>query len=187
MIARLLVLSSVILFAKSADAITVEDAYRAIPHEQVTYDPNLSSRSERFFLQKLFIISDRALVQRIEGMTAMSKGNKNAFSAYSGKIDSILTDLDSLDEPSIAQGMKAQLKTAIESQRSFFRRWNEALRNGTPFKSPSGERESGIDGDISRASSALHSLYYQLNAAFPEEAPHNKSSFFQHLCALDFI
>src|SRR5262245_36017890 len=104
-------LLAVLLFPAAASALTVEEAYRAVPHRQATYDPTLSTRSadETHFLAALFALSDRALVQRMETMQAFSRGDAAHYDSYERAIREILRELNELKPPPSGAGLTDEL------------------------------------------------------------------------------
>lgn len=172
-----------------SNALTVEEAYNAIPHTRAPYDPGRSTREtvESQFLSELLALSDRALVQRITAMRAMSAGKPGALATYESEVDNIVRDIEALSEPASAKGLGSILVQAIRGQQEFFRSWARASENGQAFAVPRGAATSGVDSTIRASSGRLHQLYGELMRRYANESPENKNSFFQHLCALDFI
>lgn len=158
-------------------SITVEDAYKAIPHKQVTYSASESSvdSADREFLTKLFALSDRALVERIETMRAFHDGEFSRLEQYKIRIRELRSELMLLEESGSTSGMKQLLSDALVSQERFFETWQETRNPNI-----------GADVDVERASAKLRQLYSVLMQRFSNETAHNRDSFYQHLCALDF-
>lgn len=176
-------------FAATSSAITVEEAYNAVPHTRAEYDRSRSTLgpAESEYLARLFQLSDRALVQRITAMRAMSGGKLDALAAYESEIEKIVRDLEALGEPSAARGLGVILIQAIRGQQEFFRGWSHARESGRPFAVPQGVADSGVDPAIRSSSGKLQQLYGELMRRYANESRENKNSFFQHLCALDFV
>lgn len=172
-----------------ANALTVEEAYQAIPHKRIAYDATLSTRTqeEKEYLSQLFTLSDKALVERVETMQALAKGNEARFQIYEEHVSSIERDLRALKEPPSAQGLTVILLNAIENQHHFFLEWAQALRTKSSFSFPGGATGQGVHQNIRAASGALHQLYGELQQRYGSEHAQNRDSFYQHLCALDFI
>src|SRR6266566_775127 len=57
--------------------LTVEEAYQAVPHKRTPYEAQLSTLGppEREFLSRFFVLSDQALVERVETLKALREGN----------------------------------------------------------------------------------------------------------------
>src|SRR2546422_7464575 len=169
--------------------LTVEEAYQAVPHKRTPYEAQLSTLGppEREFLSRFFVLSDQALVERVETLKALREGNRLPYERYEENIARILTGLRLLQEPASARGLVAALSRAIEHQRAFFRKWNTATAVRRPFSFPAGETQTGIDPSIGKASEELRRLYADLLSRYGTEHPHNREAFYQHLCALDFL
>ena len=161
----------------AAYGITVEEAYETIPHKQVTYSSTQSGLlvNEREFLSKLFSLSDRALVARIETLNAFQRKDYSALTQYKSVVEKIKVELLTLNEPVSANGMKLLLVEALSEQEDFFGVW------------ASGKSvDIGTDAHVEKASAKLRQLYSLLMERFKNESAHNRDSFYQHLCALDF-
>ncbi len=173
---------ALLLFVAPASALTVEEAYKAIPHKQTQYEASSSTVPAEVtqYLVKLFALSDRALVERISTMQAFIAKDTARFSHYESSIQKIMNEIDQLPEPAAAQGLGALLKSAVSSQRSYFIEWHASLTGGQPMP-------QGLNPKIAAASGSLQRLYGELMRRFPQESAHNKDAFYQHLCALDFI
>lgn len=181
-------LLALVCFASTSFALTVEEAYQAIPHQRKQYDPSQSPRSgeERAYLAKLFALSDRALVERVETLRALGKGEVSRAGIYRERVGVILREISKLDEPASAKGLGAMLEAALRAQGQFFAEWEQALESSAKFSFPGGQG-TGVHPQIRSASGALHGLYGALTQRYGNESEHNRSAFFQHLCALDFI
>jgi hypothetical protein len=178
-----IILLSLFILANTVNssAISVEDAYKSIPHRQTTYQSEQSSLSvaEREFLEKLFKLSDQALVARIETMKGLKAADKSSYKKYQSVIENIRSELTKLKEPSSATGIVKILDQAIINQGKYFAAWNEDLNSSNTPRS--------FDENVRSASSYLQQLYAELMKRYSTEGAHNKDAFYQHLCALDFI
>src|SRR5438132_13658187 len=65
------------LLAVDAFALTPDEAYAAIPHRRIAFDPAAStlSKPQAEALKRLFALSDQGVVLRVEGMRAVRAGN----------------------------------------------------------------------------------------------------------------
>ena len=176
------VLIFVLYFATSTLALTVDEAYQAIPHKRMEYSAGKSTLSSntKADLEKLFKFSDQALIGRIETMKGLQEKRPQVFTAYQKKTDEILNGLNDLTNPEAIQ-LATLLKAAMTSQREFFSKWHDAVRSNTAFHYP------GEDSSVQQASSHLRQLYSVLMQRYPSEHPDNIDAFYQHLCALDFL
>ena len=166
----------------SALALTVDEAYKSIPHRRMEYSAAKSTLPSNVSreLEKLFKLSDEALVGRIETMKGLQQNHTDVFSAYQTKIEKVISGLDEIKDPELAQ-LTTLLKNAIKSQGEYFSNWHSALVSGQSYHSV------GSDTDVRNASSSLQQLYSMLTQKYPKEHPDNLDSFYQHLCALDFL
>jgi hypothetical protein len=165
MLIRLLLLL-ILIAPVSAQAMTVEEAYAAIPHSRTVFDPQHVSMSEEeaVFLAEFFDLIDAAIVARVG---AIQGGRRDG-------LEDVLPRLRSLNIPPSAAQAHALVVGAVEEQNQFLK---------TVFTG------GNIAGDplVSSASTKLHQAYDALMTAYPGEIQHNKTAFFDYLCALDFI
>jgi hypothetical protein len=186
-------LIAIVLVASSTVSLswgmTIDEAYQSIPHKRMPYSTQESALSlpEREFLSRFFTLSDQALVERVTALAAFRAGDRRRFTTYEANISRILAELRSLQEPMSARGFVTMLSEAIQQQRLFFQKWNTALAEQRPFAFPIGTAISGIDPNVSKASSELRRLYADLMARYGAERAQNREAFYQHLCALDFL
>ncbi|MBM4259754.1 MAG: hypothetical protein FJ147_28140 [Deltaproteobacteria bacterium] len=178
-ILRILLLITIVNVS-AAPAMTIDEAYQAIPHKRTAYDAQRSTLNteEREFLAKLFTLSDQALIERVEALTAWRKGERQQLEHYDAQVSRILATLRALTGPASAHGLVATLSQAIEHQRAFFR---------TALTSLPQEVQLGRDPNVLTASRELRRLYTDLMTRYSGEHAHNRDAFYQHLCALDFL
>ena len=146
---------------------TVDEAYKAIPHNKTRFDPASAGmdESEKAFLDTFFGLSDLAVAERVE--TQMSKAENDNY-------DAILTRLKSLEVPARLKTAHRLVTEAVEEQREYL----ASLKAGGRFDANAPLVESSHE--------KLVQAYNELMQAYPAENPHNKQAFFDHLCALDF-
>lgn len=151
---------------------TVEEAYKAIPHAQTTFDSTQGQMSgdEKAFLDKFFQLVDLAVVERVSAMQGISSGKPVTFN-YAA----IERDLMSLDVPEKIKTAHGLVMQAVAEQRQYLEKWKA-----------SGGAFDINDPLIGSSSAKLVQAYSQLMAAYPSEGAHNRQAFFDHLCALDF-
>ena len=158
----------------SSAAMTVEQAYRAIPHERTVFDVGAATMEaeERTFLERFFDLIDQAIVARVERMQALpSRG------APSDRYDELLQHFGAMPVPVRLRHVHQLVIDAVKEQRASLDEW----------------RRSGATSDIrrhprvQRASQKLHAAYGELMQLFPREGAHNQQAFYDYLCALDFI
>jgi hypothetical protein len=166
----------------AAQAMTVEEAYAAIPHKRTVFDGNASrlSAAQIDSLKRLFASSDRGVVLRVEGLRALRGAEavqlRKAINDYRA-LASAVASLNVSAEIKPAQHLIAQ---AIADHQRFF---EMKLRDSETLA----KRDIAFTADINQASQKLHRAYDVLMKAFPNEAASNKTAFYDYLCALDFL
>ena len=146
---------------------TVEEAYKAIPHNKTRFDPASAKMSadEKAFLDTFFGLSDLAVAERVETQTSKAQNDN---------YDAILTRLKSLDVPAKLKTAHRLVTEAVGEQRDYL----ASLKGGSAFDANAPLVESSHE--------KLVQAYNELMQAYPAENAHNKQAFFDHLCALDF-
>jgi hypothetical protein len=161
--------------------LTVKEAYDWIPHDQTTFDLMKSTlpKEDQEYYQKFFSLIDQAVVIRVFYLRQLRVGKKisDNFELY----ENLLKEFSQL--ASNKYPAWKDVHEAIKEQYTYFKEWNAA---GLDYR-----QKIGIDSDvsplISSSSQKLHNAYGTLMAMHSNEGEHNKKSFFNHLCALDFI
>ncbi len=150
-------------------SMTVDEAYSAIPHGKTRFDSStaVTGEDERKFLDSFFGVIDLAVAERVIWQTG-KKGDADNY-------DAILARLAALDAPERAKKAYTLVTEAIAEQRQYL------------AKISAGERFNAGDALVQSSHRKLFSAYTALMGAYPDESQHNKSAFFDHLCALDFI
>ena len=156
---------------------TVKQAYDAIPHLQVTFNPNLAtsmSKEEAQYLYHFFWLVDLAVIERVQTQKYMS--------GYKGGADNknhteIIRQMQVLLPPDKLKDAHQLVLSAIDDQRQVFDAWRGNPNFGDIRTNPM----------VKGASAKLIKAYNLYMSLYPNESAHNKNSFFQHLCALDFI
>ena len=175
---------------KEADGMSINDAYRAIPHRQTTYQVSSSSISPKDagLLDRLFGIVDRAVVARVETLGWLTSGGRQGLplAHYQRTSDGLLRELRTLNPPERIVPAVNLIATALQEQGSYLGEWNQATDKGQPF--PYVLHKGGNLHPLVRSSSSkLIQAYTHLMQSYPKESSHNRQAFFDHLCALDFI
>jgi len=175
---------------KEADGMSVNDAYRAIPHRQTTYQVSSSSISPKGtgLLDRLFRIVDRAVVARVETLSWLTSGGRQGkpFAHYQRTLNSLLRELEALNPPERIIPAVNLITTALQEQRSYLREWDQAIAKRQPFPYTL-HRGGNLHSLVRSSSNKLLQAYNHLMKSYPKESPHNRQAFFDHLCALDFI
>ncbi len=111
-----------------AEALTTEQAYAMLRHQQPVFSPVISSmpENESAYLAQLFSIIDQAVVQRVGMMTYLAgKGQSpEPFDDY----HAILFQLSVLRPPKKLLAVHQLTVQAIEEQRDLMREWKKEPR-----------------------------------------------------------
>ena len=161
-----------------SQSMSVAQAYRAIPHNQVTYRSSKSvlNREEAEYLEQAFSLVDLAVVERMALLRTM-QGNANR-PLRLDNYDQILKRFLTLAVPPGLEYFHDQVVASIVEEKDYYQDLpdqpsNTAVNLGHPL----------IQGPHRR----LVASYQFLVAQFPQESRSNQQAFYEHLCALDFI
>ena len=170
------------LLAADAFALTPDEAYAAIPHRRIAFDPAAStlSKPQAEALKRLFALSDQGVVLRVEGMRAVRAGNGAGAARVLAQYDTLLVSLRALPVAPEIAGVRNLVAEAVDDQRRFL-----AGKRAETYGFAS--RELASAPDVRQASEKLKRAYDMLLKAFPNEQRRNKDAFFDHLCALDYL
>ncbi|TAL38779.1 MAG: hypothetical protein EPN97_03490 [Alphaproteobacteria bacterium] len=152
-------------------AMTVDEAYKAIPHNKTRFDASAAGmvQEEKAFLDTFFELSDLAVAERVGTQISLSSGKPTA-----ANYDVILRRLQSLNVPPKLAEAHRLVTEAVKEQREYL----DALKGGGAFDANAPLVESSHQ--------KLVQAYNELMRLYPSENTHNKQAFFDHLCALDF-
>jgi hypothetical protein len=168
--------------AQVPTAAEVANAYAAIPHRRTPFEASSSTAAahQKANLARLFAYTDRGVVLRIQGMKAHgakdAAGLKRAMAGYEGLISDLGREQFSA-EVAPAQAL------IVEALRLQQRHLQSRPEGGLAFVGA----QLSTAPDVKDASGKLIKAYGILMRAFPGEPQRNKTSFFDHLCALDFL
>lgn len=169
----------------AAKAMSVDEAYRAIPHNRTNFDPSTAGMSavEHTYLDRVFELINQAIVLRVE--TGQRLGNDtqwpDAYPRYLRSITSIREQLRQLNTPIKLWPVRNLLDDVFENHRHYFERQSQLRQAGQPFSFDAN------DPPIARSHAKLIDAYNILMGLYPHETKANQQAFFDHLCALDFI
>ena len=184
-----LFLCGCVLGCTSVFAISVEDAYRAIPHRYTPFESKSAKMNptDAAFLQEFFRLMNLAIVERVQTQAwFQSNGKKGtAFSNYQRVTNGLIAQLEALAVPDKLKAVNRIVIEALKDQRAYFEEWQRMITRQEPFKHALGAGPH--HARILAASQKLHDAYGRLMQAYPQEAERTKQAFFDHLCALDFI
>ena len=170
------------LFAipRDSSALTLEEAYKAIPHQQTTYQKDRSKLPAETSadLEEFFHLVDLAIVSRVEALQILRTSR--------GRVEKQITDLKRL-----AQRLK-QFKLPSESAEVARLVGNATMDQANYLQSVSKANRLDVQqlsGDlrVQSASEKLKQAYAALIQIYPQEGKENKQAFYDHLCALDFL
>lgn len=183
MIRNLIALFLLLAFAMSeAGALTPEEAYAAIPHRRTAFDPGASRlpKAQVESLKRLFVLSDGGVVLRVEGMQAHRGADARELKRVLAQYDTLIESLRALQVVAEVKPAQELILQAIRDQRRFL-----ASRpvGGLRFA----RNDLAATPDVREASQKLHRAYGVLMQTFPHEPAGNKTSFYDHLCALDYL
>ncbi|MFT5387276.1 MAG: hypothetical protein ACI9F2_000690 [Lysobacterales bacterium] len=174
-----LLLLCVLLVTPSVEALSVDDAYQAIPHRRTVFDSSETSmtQGDREYLEIFYRLVDEAIVQRVSMLMYLSSQGDHG--EVSTAYDRIIYDLEVLEPPVKIKQAHHLVIAAIKQQREFLDNWYEqSLPSNTSVAS---------DAEVRGASQKLRQAYSIMLSAYPIVSVNNKKSFFDYLCALDFI
>jgi hypothetical protein len=173
-------------FVASASAMSVEEAYRAIPHRYTPFDAKAVRMSPRdaAFLQEFFRLVNSAIVERVQVQGSLQSETQkgSGFPQYQRAVQGLITRLESQTVPDNLKGVHRSVVDAIKDQTAYFEDWWHALSKGEPFT-----RHGTGNSRVATSSQKLHQAYAALMQAYPQESERTKQAFFDHLCALDLI
>jgi hypothetical protein len=168
------------LVTQAAAAMDVAEAYAAIPHRRTAYDPaaSPSPAAQKSALAWLFDRTDRGVVLRVEGMKAHGKKDPATLQRVVSQYDALIGELAKEEVVPEVAPARSLVVEALKKQRRYLQ------------SQPAGQLtfvQLGRVPEVSGASQQLLEAYGLLMKTFPKETPRNRTSFFDHLCALDFL
>jgi hypothetical protein len=166
----------------AASALTVEQAYAAIPHQRTVFDPGASrlARGQVDALDQLFTLSDRGTVLRVDALDALKRGDATRLRATVRDYAALLDAMRQIRPTPQTRAATDLVLQAVQQHQSFF---------DTKLAAPTaGSRlDAAFTADVNQSSQKLRQAYNLLMAAFPDETARNRQAFFDYLCALDFL
>ena len=165
-----------------ASALTVEQAYAAIPHQRTVFDASGSrlAKGQVDALDQLFTLSDRGTVLRVDGLDVLKRGDAARLRATVRDYAALLDALRQLRPTPQTRAATDLVTQAVQQHLSFF---ETKLAAGTVAS----RWDAVFTADVHQSSQKLRQAYSLLMAAFPDETPRNRQAFFDYLCALDFL
>ena len=171
--------------SQCAVAMSVDEAYQAIPHQKTDFDRNTARMraAETAYLDSFFTLVNAAIVAKVQTLQWLSSGGSAGKSCahYRDSIEAILADFNRLTIPAGLRDVQKQVVAAVRLHAEYFEDWAERTSRGERF------RFSTADKRIAASSRQLIGSYNQLMKRYPEATRNNRQAFYDHLCALDFI
>lgn len=157
----------------SRSEISVEEAYKSIPHKRTVFDPQTSKINaiEKDILLKSFALIEKSIVCKVDLGKSFSTGDYAKASCY----PQIIGEWKKLSPIEPIKTYFLLVLESIQEHEKYFKRWQKEK------KTPDYQLE------IQSSHGKLISAYNVLIAHYTQEPPHNKEAFFDYLCALDFI
>ena len=154
-------------------SMTVDEAYAAIPHQRTVFDTSAAKMDvqEKKFLAIFFSLIDKAVAEKVIRLKSIG-GHSVATDNY----DAILAKLGELQVPDKLEKVYRLVMEAVQEQRQYLAqlvKGGESFSSGAPL--------------VQSSHGNLVAAYGELMRLFPAEGQSNKQSFFDYLCALDFI
>ena len=155
--------------AVPAFSLTIEEAYRLIPHQQTVFQPTSARMAapERAYLTSFFSAIDQAIVAKVS-----SRRNTTVAQAYAP----VWKAWAELKPPAALKSVQDKVRAAIEDQQAFLLEI-EKHQSSWNMSHPKVRSSSGN----------LQGAYSDLMRIYPAENATNKQAFFDYLCALDFV
>lgn len=167
---------------------TIDQAYKAIPHVRTQYDPKQSTLpdAEKAYLDHLFFVTDLALQKRMMMLHYFSKTREEAYlKTYNTEIGNMISTFSLMPAPTEQlKSVEQTLITALRQQQKFFNDWAASKGTGQYERLQKNHTSELL---VISSHNNLISVYNMLNQLYPQETEHNKKAFYDHLCALDFI
>jgi hypothetical protein len=166
----------------AASALTVEQAYAAIPHQRTVFDTAGSqlARGQVDALDQLFVLSDRGTVLRVDALDALKRGDTPRLRATVRDYAALVDALRQLRPTQQTRGATELVIHAVLQHQHFFDTKLAAVSTGARL-------DAAFTADVNQSSQKLRQAYSLLMAAFPDETARNRQAFFDYLCALDFL
>lgn len=167
--------------ALPAAAMTVAEAYAAIPHKRTEFAARRSTlpAADARALERLFRLTDQGVVLRVRGLQALRAGDVAGLQRIMAQYDELLAALRGAAMTAPTEAVRASVVQAVDDQRRLYA--------GKLASGAAGRRDARLTQEAHQGSAKLHQAYSMLMSAYPHEEAANKTAFFDHLCALDFL
>lgn len=175
-------------FNAQAEGMTIEEAYREQNHQRTQFDLNTAkmSEAEAKYLDHLFFVTDVAFRERMMMLRHFRAGTDNRYiTEYNKEINNAIASFTFIKAPTrILTKVEVLVITSIQEQKSLFNKWHNA-RGTALYKNLN--RNYTSHELVQKSHKHLIQAYGLLKGKYRSENKHNQQSFYDHLCALDFI
>lgn len=163
----------IVFLSPVVKALTVEEAYQAIPHRQTAFDKTDRALpvAQREQLSSLLNLAEQGMVLRVSALK-----RSITFSSYEKKITRVKQQLKKLAVFGGLNLARQDILSALETQQQYF-----TLREKPNVQKAQSQQL------IQQGHHLLISAYNRLLQSYPKASAKNKQAFFDYLCALDFI
>jgi hypothetical protein len=170
------------LAALEASAFSIEEAYASIPHRRTPFHAASAKASPAHAaqLQRLFTLTDQGVVLRVQGMQAHRNRDRAELARVLAGYEALATTLRTEKFAPELVPARDLIVEAIAGQR---RHLASRPEGGLAFA----HQQLTSAPEVKNSSRQLHGAYAILMKAFPQQSNHNRTAFFDHLCALDFL
>lgn len=179
-------LSDILIEIDEIVPMSINDAYAAIPHKRTTFSASQSrvSRTESTYLEQMFALTDQMTAARVAALTNLYYGHGGmTVEDYNRAYLRALDGFTMLEPPKQAAEAHRQIVKAIQEQHAFLNEWD----NASGSKKENIKQSYGRHAQVQSSHRRLLSAYSLLMKAYGHDNANNRTSFFDHLCALDFI
>ena len=171
--------------SQCAVAMSVDEAYRAIPHQKTDFNRSEAHMrsDEATYLDSFFTLINAGIVAKVQALQWLSSGGATGspYIRYRATVDAILADFNRLTIPADLHDVQKQIVSAMQLHSEYFAEWAERSDLGERF------HFDGADKRIVGSSHLLIQSYNRLMQLYPDASSNNRQAFYDHLCALDFI
>ena len=160
----------------------VAAAYAAIPHQRTQFDASSSTAptNQKADLARLFAYTDRGIVLRVRGMQAQGAKDAAEVRRVGAGYEDLIAGLRKEKFSSEIAPAQALILDALHLHQ---RHLQSRPEGGLVFV----RQQISTVPEVKEAHGKLVRAYDILMRAFPGETQRNKTSFYDHLCALDFL
>ncbi|MCA9265734.1 MAG: hypothetical protein KDA60_17855 [Planctomycetales bacterium] len=164
-------------------ALTVDEAYAAIPHRQTRFNTSEAKMpaAEQEYLRIVFATLDQGVALRVSATQAYSNGDYDR--DYANNFVVLAQFVDDLSPPSGLGKYQREIVSALEREGNYFGDW-QTQRSGFPSK---GRPQLEQNKHVRAASRSLRNAYGILRSRYGSERRHNQEAMFDYHCALDFL